>query len=52
MKRIGIIDSVVNSDEVKSMIALINYKGIGIKAMEYCFRMVMKSPKDALLFNE
>lgn len=41
-KQIDTIDYAVNSDAVKSMIALIEYKGIGLKTMEKCFNLVMK----------
>ena len=42
-KQIDTIDDAVNSDIVKSMIALIEYKGIGLKTMEQCFKLVMQS---------
>lgn len=41
-KRIETIDRAVNSDNVRSMISLIEYPGIGIKTMESCFKIVMK----------
>lgn len=41
-KRVETIDYAVNSDNVKSMISLIEYPGIGIKTMESCFQVVMK----------
>jgi len=40
-KQIDTIAEAVNSDKVKSMIALIEYDGIGLKTMEKCFRLVM-----------
>jgi hypothetical protein len=40
--RIDTINAAVNSESVKSMIALIEYDGIGIKTMEHCFGLVMK----------
>lgn len=43
MKQIETIDNAVNSDSVKSLISLIEYKGIGLKTMEQCFQLVMKN---------
>jgi O-acetyl-ADP-ribose deacetylase (regulator of RNase III) len=40
-KQIDTIDIAVNSESVKSMIALIEYDGIGMKTMEKCFKLVM-----------
>ena len=40
-KQIETIDKAVNEDNVKSMIALIEYKGIGLTTMQKCFRLVM-----------
>ncbi len=40
-KQIDTITEAVNSDTVKSMIALIEYDGIGLKTMEKCFKLVM-----------
>jgi len=42
-KQIDTISAAVNSDSVKSMIALIEYDGIGLKTMEKCFKLVMNS---------
>lgn len=42
-KQIDTISEALNSDMVKSMIALIEYKGIGLKTMEKCFNMVIHS---------
>jgi O-acetyl-ADP-ribose deacetylase (regulator of RNase III) len=39
---IAIISNQLNSSNVRSMIGLINSKGIGIKTMEKCFRFVME----------
>ena len=41
-KRVETIDYAVNTDDVKSMISLIEYPGIGLKTMDSCFRLVMK----------
>ncbi len=49
-KQIDTIDSAVKSDNLRSMIALINYEGIGIKTMECCFRIVMKYQQEPVLF--
>lgn len=40
-KRAEIIDSALKSGEIHSMIALIDYPGIGLKSMESCFDFVM-----------
>lgn len=50
-KQIETIDNAVNSDSVKSMIALIEYKGIGLKTMEQCFKLVMNSQGSKTLFD-
>lgn len=50
-KQIEIIDNAINSDSVKSMIALIEYKGIGLKTMEQCFKLVMQSQGSKTLFD-
>lgn len=50
-KQIDTIDNAVNSGEVKSMIALIEYQGIGMKTMEKCFKMVMQSQCPKSLFD-
>lgn len=49
-KRIETIDSAVNANDVHSMIALIDYPGIGIKSMESCFDLVMNGNTTPLLF--
>ena len=50
-KQIDAIEKAVNVDNVKSMIALINYPGIGIKTMERCFKMVMSYKRENVLFG-
>lgn len=40
-KQIDTIDKAINNNQVKSMIALIEYKGIGLITMQKCFRLVM-----------
>lgn len=40
-KQIDTIDEALCSDQVRSMIALIEYEGIGLKTMEKCFKLVM-----------
>lgn len=50
-KQIDTIDNAVNSGEVKSMISLIEYQGIGMKTMEQCFRMVTNSQISKNLFD-
>jgi len=39
-KQIDMINKAVNEDGIKSMIALIEYPGIGSKTLEYCFQLV------------
>jgi len=41
--QIETITAAVNSDAVRSMIALIDYKGVGFKTMEKCFKLVMQN---------
>ena len=50
-KQIETIDNAVNSDSVRSMIALIEYQGIGLKTMEKCFQLVMKTKPERTLFG-
>ena len=50
-KRIETIDSAVFSEYVHSMIALIDYPGIGIKSMESCFDFVMNMLEEQTLFG-
>jgi O-acetyl-ADP-ribose deacetylase (regulator of RNase III) len=40
-KQIETITEAVNSEEVKSMMALIEYDGIGLKTMEKCFKLII-----------
>ena len=49
--RIETIDLAVNSESVRSMISLIEFPGIGIKTMESCFKIVMRSQSTVLPFN-
>ena len=44
-KQIDTIDKAVNEDNVKSMIALIEYQGIGLTTMQKCFRLVINYQK-------
>ena len=44
-KQIDTIDQAVNIDDVKSMIALIEYQGIGLTTMQKCFKLVMNYQK-------
>lgn len=48
-KQIDTIDKAVNVDNVKSMIALIEYPGIGLKTMQKCFNLVMNYKKEPSL---
>jgi O-acetyl-ADP-ribose deacetylase (regulator of RNase III) len=50
-KQIDTITEAVNSERVNSMIALIEYDGIGIKTMEKCFVFVMKDKTIKSLFD-
>lgn len=50
-KRIETIDTAIMSNNIHSMISLIDYPGIGIKSMENCFDFVMKSKNSSLLFE-
>lgn len=49
-KQIETIDKAVQSDNLHSMIELINYPGIGIKTMECCFKIVMNYKPNMSLF--
>lgn len=49
--RVNTIDNAVTSEDVKSMIALIEYPGIGIKTMESCFNLVMQANTMADMFE-
>lgn len=48
-KQIDTIDKAVNIDNVKSMISLIEYDGIGLKTMEKCFSVVMNYQNEPTL---
>lgn len=48
-KQIDTIDKAVNVDKVKSMIALIEYQGIGLTTMQKCFNLVMNYQKEPSL---
>ena len=50
-KQIDTIDYAVKSDDLRSMISLINYPGIGIKTMECCFKIVMNYQEELSLFD-
>lgn len=50
-KQIETIDYAVNSGDIHSMIALIEFKGIGLKTMEQCFKLVMQSQPSQTLFD-
>ena len=50
VKQIETIDKAVLSDNLHSMIELINYPGIGIKTMECCFKIVMNYKPNMSLF--
>lgn len=51
-KQIETINFAVNSNTIHSMISLIEYKGIGFKTMEQCFRLVMKCQIQKSLFDQ
>jgi O-acetyl-ADP-ribose deacetylase (regulator of RNase III) len=48
-KQIETISLAVNDDNIKSMIALIEYKGIGLVTMQKCFKLVMQFKKSPIL---
>lgn len=50
-KRAETIDNALMSNEVHSMIALIDYPGIGLKTMENCFGFVMNITRENSLFD-
>lgn len=50
-KQIDTIDFAVNFGDIHSMIALIEFKGIGLKTMEQCFKLVMQSQPSQTLFD-
>lgn len=43
-KQVGIIDKAINEGNIKSMISLIEYHGIGFTTMQKCFDFVMNYP--------
>jgi O-acetyl-ADP-ribose deacetylase (regulator of RNase III) len=49
-KQIDTINNAVNDPSIKSMISLIEYKGIGLKTMEKCFSLVLESNIPKTLF--
>lgn len=49
LKQIETIDNAVNSDSVRSLITLIEYKGIGLKTMEQCYKLVMNNKPERTL---
>jgi len=49
-KRIETLDSAVYSENVHSMISLIDFPGIGLKSMEACFAFVMNGNNTASFF--
>ena len=50
-KQIDTIDYAVNAGDIHSMIALIEFNGIGFKTMEQCFKLVMQSQSSQTLFD-
>lgn len=48
-KQIEIIDKAIHEDNIKSMIALIEYQGIGIATMQKCFNLAMSYKKEPTL---
>lgn len=48
--QINAINRALEDESIKSMIALINYDGVGMKTMEACFKMVMNYKKETTLF--
>ena len=49
-KQLETIDYALHDDNVKSMIQLINYPGIGIKTLENCYQSVISFKKQPTLF--
>ena len=43
------MNKALEDDDITSMIALINYDGVGMKTMEGCFKMVMNYKKEQTL---
>lgn len=50
-RQIDTIDIAINSNTIHSLIALIEYKGIGFKTMEKCFKLVMQNQQQKTLFD-
>lgn len=50
-RQLETITNALQEDNLKSMISLIAYPGIGIKTMECCFKMVMRYHKQSSLFG-
>ena len=48
-KQINIIDKAVNVDDIKSMVSLIEYQGVGLVTMQKCFHLVMNYQKNPSL---
>ena len=48
-KQIEIIDKAIHEDNIKSMIALIEYQGIGFTTMQKCFNFAMSYKKESTL---
>ncbi len=49
--RIKKVQETIDSGDVRSMMGLINMKGIGLVTMEQCFAFVMHTPKQPNLFD-
>ena len=47
--QIRAINKALEDESIKSMIALINYDGVGMKTMEGCFKLVMNYRKEQTL---
>ena len=47
--QIRAMNKALEDDDINSMIALINYDGVGMKTMEGCFKMVMNYKKEQTL---
>ena len=48
-KQIEILDKAIHEDNIKSMIALIEYQGFGIATMQKCFNLAMSYKKEPTL---
>lgn len=46
------MNKALEDDDIKSMIALINYDGVGMKTMEGCFKMVMNYKKNKHCYKD